>query len=171
MPSFVCQQYTPPLWYVLTTRVCARTSSTRSSTDAKCSWYIIVTVAGWIQTACPFSDISTSVHLVADVCADSLKPRILVHRIAWARAHYKRVPSLFQSTASPPHYKFISSNNFPHVSLCSASSKWVFATRTDEISRELCRTYSSTGCTLIMYKHSLYVFYSKLSFWKPSSRN
>jgi len=29
--------------------------------------------------------------------------------------------------------------------LCSACSKWVFATRTDEVSRDLCLTYSSTG--------------------------
>jgi len=31
--SFVCQQYTPPLGYVQTTRVCARTSA-RASADA-----------------------------------------------------------------------------------------------------------------------------------------
>lgn len=33
VPSFVCQQYTPPLQQVQTTRVCARTSA-RASADA-----------------------------------------------------------------------------------------------------------------------------------------
>jgi hypothetical protein len=80
--SFLCQQYTPPLRSVQTTRLCAR-ASVRDT----------LIVAGWTQTAhSVVSNISTSVHLAESVfvvrpCAKPLQPRTLVHCVAWARVN------------------------------------------------------------------------------------
>lgn len=52
-----------------------------------------MTVAGWTRTACPFSGLkyfnfnaSCQCVCVARLCTESLKPRALLYRNAWARA-------------------------------------------------------------------------------------